>query len=187
VAPVYVLDACVLYPVVLRDLLLTLAALDAFEPRWTEAILDEMTRNVLADRPNIDPAQFDERAVGAMRRAFPAASVEGYEHLIDQMDNHPKDRHIAAAAVHVGAAAVVTYNVRDFDSELLRQHGIAVETPPKLVGQLVDDEPSVVALAVRAMAGRKKQPPMSPEDVVAAIVRQQGFRALEDSLQVLVD
>jgi hypothetical protein len=103
------------------------------------------------------------------------------------MDNHPKDRHIAAAAVHIGAAAVVTYNVRDFDSELLRQRGIAIVTPPHLVGQLVDDEPSVVALAVRAMAARKKRPTMSPADAVAAIVRQQGFGALEDSLQVLVD
>ena len=120
-APVYVLDACVLYPVVLRDLLLTLATLDAFEPRWTDAILDEMTRNVLADHPSIDQAQFHTRSVGAMRRAFPSASVEEYEHLIDQMDNHPKDRHVAAAAVHVGASALVTYNVRDFDSELLRQ------------------------------------------------------------------
>ena len=125
-APVYVLDACVLYPVVLRDLLLTLGALDAFDRRWTESILDEMTRNVLADRPDIEPTQFDARLVGAMRRAFPAASVERYEHLIGDMDNHPKDRHVAAAAVHVGAAAVVTYKVRDFDSELLRQRGIAV-------------------------------------------------------------
>jgi hypothetical protein len=41
---------------------------------------------------------------------------------------------------------------RDFDSELLRQRGIAVVTPPQLVEQLVADEPSVVALAVRAMA-----------------------------------
>ena len=36
------------------------------------------------------------------------------------MDNHPKDRHVAAAAVQIGTVAVVTYNVRDFDSELLR-------------------------------------------------------------------
>ncbi len=186
-APVYVLDSCVLYPVVIRDLLLTLATLDAFEPRWTEAILDEMTRNVLADHPTIDPAHFEAGSVGAMRRAFPAASVNGYEHLIDRMDNHPKDRHVAAAAVHIDAAAVVTYNVRDFDSELLQQRGIAIVTPPQLVAQLVDDDPSVVALAVWSIAARKKRPPMSPADVVAAIVRQQGFGALEDSLHGLVD
>lgn len=186
-APVYVLDACVLYPVVIRDLLLTLATLDAFEPRWTEAILDEMRRNVIADHPTIDPAHFEAGSVGAMRRAFPAASVEGYEHLIGDMDNHPKDRHVAAGALHIDAAAVVTYNVRDFDSELLRQRGIAIMTPPQLIGQLVGDEPSAVALAVRAMAARKKRPPMTPVEVLAAIARQQGFGALEDLLHDVID
>ena len=78
-------------------------------------------------------------------------------------------------------------NIRDFDSELLRQRRIAIVTPPQLVGQLVDDEPSVVSLALWSMAARKKRPPMSPPDVVAAIGRQQGFGALEDSLHVLVD
>jgi len=106
-----------------------------------------MTRNVLADRPDIDPAQFGERAVGAMGRAFPAAPVDGQEHLIGDMDNHPKDRHVAAAGVHIGA----------------------------------------LALARRTMSVRKNRPPVSPAEVVAAIVRQQGFRALEDSLHVLVD
>jgi hypothetical protein len=119
VAPVYVLDACVLYPVVVRDLLLTLATSDAFEPRWTAEIIGEMTRNVLADHPGIDPARFDDRAA-ALRNAIPDAWVSGYEHLIDDMDNHPKDRHVAAVAVHVSVAAVVTYNVHDFVSERLR-------------------------------------------------------------------
>lgn len=76
-APVYVLDACVLYPVVLRDLLLTLSALDAFEARWTEQIIGEMARNVLATHPELDPARFDERVVGSMRRAFPDALIAG--------------------------------------------------------------------------------------------------------------
>ena len=186
-APVYVLDACVLYPVVLRDLLLTLAALDVFDPRWTDEILDEMTRNVLADHPGIDPAHFDDRVVGAMRRAFPGASISGHEQLIDSMDNHPKDRHVAAAAVHVGATALVTYNVRDFDSEVLRQHGVAVVTPPELVQRLLTDEPSVVALGIRAMAQRKKQSPMTAAEVAAAIARQQRFGTLEGPLRRLVD
>lgn len=186
-APVYVLDACVLYPVVLRDLLLTLGALEAFEPRWTTTILDEMIRNVLADHPRIDPAQFEARVVGAMQRAFPGAGVAGFEQLTDQMDNDPKDRHVAAAAVHVGAAALVTYNLRDFDSAQLRRHRISVLTPTAVVAQLAAREPSVVALALREMAARKRRPPMTPSDVVDAIARQQGFAELEDQLRTLVE
>lgn len=181
-APVYVLDACVLYPVVLRDLLLTLSVFDAFEVRWTESILEEMTRNVRAKRPDVDPARFDERVVGSMRTAFPKAVIDGYEHLVDTADNHPKDRHVAAAALHVNADAIVTYNVRDFGGEVLGHRGVAVVTPPDVLGQLIEEEPSVVALAIRAMAARKQRPPMTPAEVVAAVARQLGFSSLMGAL-----
>jgi predicted nucleic acid-binding protein len=185
VAPVYVLDACVLYPVVLRDLLLTLSAFDAFEVRWTEEILDEMTRNLLANHSEVDPARFEERVVGAMRAGFPEALIVGYEHRIDAVDNDAKDRHVAAAAVHVNADAIVTYNVRDFGGDVLRRHGVSVVTPPQVIGRLLEDEPSVVTLAIRAMAARKKRPPMTPADVVAAVLRQQGFRVIGPALRAV--
>lgn len=63
------LDANVLYPPSLRDLLLTLAALDAFEPRWSDEILEEVTRNVLADNPDISPAAF---VLDRRRRSSPS-------------------------------------------------------------------------------------------------------------------
>ena len=44
-----------LYPPSLRDLLLTLASLDAFELRWSQEILEEFERNVIADHPDINP------------------------------------------------------------------------------------------------------------------------------------
>jgi hypothetical protein len=45
------------------------AALDAFDLRWSDEILDEVTRNVLADLPDIEEAGFVEHTIGAMRRA----------------------------------------------------------------------------------------------------------------------
>jgi hypothetical protein len=51
----------------------------------------------------------------------------------------------------------------------------------------VSDEPSVVALAIHAMASRKNHPPMSAAEVVAAIARQQGFAAFQEQLIDLVD
>lgn len=52
--------------------------------------------------------QADHR-VTQMRRAFPHATDHsaGYLQLVDAMTNHPKDRHVLAAAVASGAALIV--------------------------------------------------------------------------------
>ena len=44
---VVVLDACVLFPAPIRDLLLHCAAVDLFQPKWTSVIHDEWKRNLL--------------------------------------------------------------------------------------------------------------------------------------------
>lgn len=51
-----VLDACVLYPPSLRELLMWLAAARLFAPRLTDEIHAEWIRNVLADHANVTPA-----------------------------------------------------------------------------------------------------------------------------------
>ena len=45
------LDACVLYPQTLRDLLLNLARTNLFRARWTELINEEWTRSLLERNP----------------------------------------------------------------------------------------------------------------------------------------
>ena len=40
-----VLDACTLFPMLARDVLLTLAAHEFFSPKWSARIRDEWTRN----------------------------------------------------------------------------------------------------------------------------------------------
>jgi hypothetical protein len=59
-----VLDACVLYPASLRDVLLTLAALDDYDVVWTDEILDEVRRDVVADHCDIDPTTFTSHTLG---------------------------------------------------------------------------------------------------------------------------
>ena len=89
-------DACVLFSATLRDTLLRAAAIRLCEPYLTDTILEEVSRNVVR-RGRMS----EERAahlVEAMRSAFPQALVTGFEHLVDQMTNDPKDRQVLAAA-----------------------------------------------------------------------------------------
>lgn len=50
------LDANVLYPATLRDFLITLATTGLYRAKWTNDIHDEWIRNLLKDRPELEPA-----------------------------------------------------------------------------------------------------------------------------------
>ncbi len=50
------LDANVLFPQMLRDVLLSLSYSGVFAARWTNQIHDEWTRNLQRRRPDLTPA-----------------------------------------------------------------------------------------------------------------------------------
>src|SRR5919202_4811570 len=112
-----VLDASVLFPAAVRDTLLRAAASGLYQLYWSDEILDEVRRNLVASgRATPEQAQ---RLGDVMQGAFPEASVPGYEVLIDHMANDPKDRHVLAAAVVSQAQIIVTDNLRHFPHEAL--------------------------------------------------------------------
>jgi hypothetical protein len=73
---VVIYDACVLYPAPLRDLLIRLAAKRIVQARWTEQILDECFRNILANRPDLSEPSL-RRTRELMNRALPDVLVSG--------------------------------------------------------------------------------------------------------------
>jgi hypothetical protein len=78
-------DACLLYPFEIRDVLMVAARTRKFELRWTDAILDEFTRNLIKDgRATADNMQ---RLVADMKKLYPRAtiSLSDYESLIPVM------------------------------------------------------------------------------------------------------
>ena len=97
-AAIALLDANVLYPAPLRDLLVQLALDGLFQARWSAEIDDEWRRNLLAARPEL--AAQTERTQAIMRRALPDALVTGYAaHISGLSLPDPGDRHVLAAAI----------------------------------------------------------------------------------------
>ena len=96
-----VLDANVLYPASLRDLLLRLAEERLYQPRWSAQILDELRRNLVAD------GRSDEvrvrRMLAQMQYTFPDAIFDPSPATIELMTNAVEDRHVLATAVESGA------------------------------------------------------------------------------------
>ncbi|MGC4043056.1 MAG: PIN domain-containing protein [Armatimonas sp.] len=98
--PIAVLDANVLYPASVRDILLWLANSYFFTPKWTEEIHAEWMRNLQADKPELEESKI-KRTYSQMQKAFPEANVTEYEALIENLTNSPKDRHVLAAGYQI--------------------------------------------------------------------------------------
>jgi len=135
------LDACVLYPAPIRDLLLHLADQELYFPKWTDQIHQEWTGNLIQNRPDLSIGQL-ESTVSAMQRAFPFANVSDFESLIQTIKlSDPNDAHILAAAIHCGANVIVTSNLKDFPVEYLAQFGIVPRHPDAFISKLVKSSP----------------------------------------------
>ncbi|WP_410537144.1 PIN domain-containing protein [Streptomyces sp. KL2] len=112
-------DASVLYPSTLRDLLISIAQDGLVQAKWTDRVLDETFGNLKAKRPDLDSARLD-RTRQAMMRAVGDCMVRGYEPLIGAVElPGPDDRHVLAAAVRAKAQVIVTFNLKDFPSDVL--------------------------------------------------------------------
>jgi len=163
---IVVLDADVLFPFTLRDTLLRAAAAGFYQVRWSEQILDEMTRNLVSTGTTPQPKSDRLRAI--MTRAFPDAAVAGYEPLVASMTNHAKDRHVVAAAVKAGAQVVVTSNLKDF-VEL--PPGVEAQSPDEFLGNLFDLDPDRFVRILREQAADLINPPMTFDELLDRLAR----------------
>ena len=136
-----VLDACVLYPPVLRDLLLGCAEAGLYEPKWSERILEEWARATVKLGPG---AEAQARGVAVlMREVFPRALVAaapGVEARLVLPD--PNDTHVLAVAVASGADAIVTFNAQDFPRHVLAGEGVARRDPDGFLWELWSGDPA---------------------------------------------
>jgi len=126
----------------LADTLLRMAETPRFYlPKWSQMIMDEVTRNLI-QKWNMPPEKAHRRE-DQLRRYFPEAWVDGFEPLIGAISNHPKDRHVIAAAVFARADLIVTYNRRHFAAESLHAWEIEVQAPSTFLRGLYDLDPGL--------------------------------------------
>lgn len=165
-----VLDACVLIPAALRDTLLRAAREGLYRSYWSEMILDEVHRNLVkSGMMTPDQASY---LTGTLREKFPRALAEGFEPLIPSMTNHPKDRHVVAAAVVAHAQVIVTFNLRDFPATALTPHGIEARHPDTFLTSLANLEPEVMAGVIERQAAALRNPPKTYDEILDNLTGQ---------------
>jgi len=168
---VVVYDACFLYGNTQRDLLIRIAQSGLVQAKWTNAILDELQKNLTAGRPDI-PVEKLIRLRTLMNRAVPDALVEGYEPLIEALKLPDlEDRHVLAAAIKAQAQVIVTSNLRDFPADMLEPWNVEAKSPDDFVLDQIDFDDRVVWACVQQIVDSRNNPPETVEDVLDALER----------------
>ncbi len=137
------IDACVLYPTVMREVILGAAAAGLFEPRWSPRILEEWARAARKIGPEGETIARGE--IAGIQARFPRAQVhipQGVEARLWLPD--PSDVHVLAAAIGCSADAIMTLNAKDFPRGELADHGIERVDPDGFMIGLAVTHPDVV-------------------------------------------
>jgi predicted nucleic acid-binding protein len=167
-----VLDACVLFSRLQRDVLLSLAHADLYTARWTQDIEREWASSLVEKYP--DAADKIPRLVEHMREAIPDCLIVDYAPLITSIQlPDERDRHVLAAAIRGNADAIVSLNTKDFPASVLATFDIEIQTPDQFVLNQIMLNPPKALTAIKKMRERWERPSMLAADMVDLFEKRQ--------------
>ncbi|MGB7318189.1 MAG: PIN domain-containing protein [Planktotalea sp.] len=138
------LDTCVLYPTVMREMLIGAAKAGAFQPLWSTRIQEEWRRAALK-HGEMAALEAQSEAV-FLNAAFSSACLS---YPLEQEARFwlpdPSDIHVLAAAVIGGADGIVTLNNKDFPAGILAEEGLSRVNPDALLYGMWQTEPELIA------------------------------------------
>ncbi|MHA6323463.1 RSP_2648 family PIN domain-containing protein [Roseivivax sp. CAU 1753] len=122
------IDTCVMYPTVMRSVLLGVAATGAFTPLWSARILEEWARAARKLGPGGEAQARGE--IAALRARWPRAEVTWKPSLETRLWlPDPNDIHVLAAAIAGSADVILTLNAQDFPRGPLAGEGLSRADP----------------------------------------------------------
>lgn len=137
------IDANVLFPTVLREIVLGVAKTSAFTPLWSARILEEWRR--AAARLSPKDAAIAEAEILSAKLAFPDAEVAVSDDTQSRLSlPDPDDVHVLAAAIDGGAEELLTMNLRDFPTNALSAQGILRRAPDEFLLEQFHADPGGV-------------------------------------------
>ena len=165
------LDANVLYPAPVRDLLLQLAVTDLYKARWTAHIHREWIDNLLKNEPHRKRADL-ERTRDLMDNATRDALVTGYQSLIESLTlPDPDDRHVLAAAIVGRCDVIVSTNLKDFPESALEPFGIDAQHPDEFLCNHLHLAQGLFCSCVQKVRRRLTKPRYTVEEYLQNLTR----------------
>jgi predicted nucleic acid-binding protein len=149
--PRVLLDANVLFPTVLREILIGVAAKGGVAPLWSARILEEWARATRRLPPGAEDIARAE--IARLRADWPGAEVSVPAALVAEITlPDPDDAHVLAAAIAGGAGTLLTFNRVDFPNRLVTPRGVLPRDPDGFLTELARESGIVAAAAEAARA-----------------------------------
>ena len=148
-----VLDACVLYPSALREILIGVAGQGLYSPLWSARILGEWQRATVKLGP--EAAAITAGEIASLRAAWPEAEIAAHPESEARLWlPDPADTHVLATAISGGASLIITLNLRDFPQRSLAPEAVQAQSPDDFLMDLWLAHGAVVETVLRAVQAR---------------------------------
>ncbi len=137
------LDTCVMFPTVMREMLLGVAGQGLFTPLWSDRILEEWARAARRLGPTGEMQARGEIALLGVR--WPKACVQYPPSLESRLWlPDPADIHVLAAAIAGHADLIITQNAKDFPRNILAEEGLKRLASDEFLCQFFQTNPKAV-------------------------------------------
>jgi predicted nucleic acid-binding protein len=170
-----VLDACVLYPTVLREILQGAGEAGLYEPVFSDRILREWVLATAKLGPAAPAIAEGEAAI--LRASFPRLLVREQPQIEARLLlPDPNDRHVLATAIAGSADAIVTFNAQDFPGHALAAEGVTRRDPDGFLWELHSRHPEAMAGIVETVRARAEAISGQPVALKGLLKRAKLYR-----------
>ena len=175
------IDANVLYPTVMREVVLGVAAQGLFEPLWSPRILEEWARAAARLGPEGETQARGE--IAQVSALWPRALVRHPPDLEARLWlPDAGDIHVLAAAIQGSADAIMTVNAKDFPRHILAEEGLSRVDPDGYLQQCAAAHPDVLASVAHGVLAQARQ--LSGEDwTLRALMKKARLPRLGKTLE----
>ena len=134
------MDACIIFPTVMREMLIETAAAGGFTPLWSDKILEEWRH--AAGRADFEVGGIAGVEIALLKASWPKAMVQTDPTVIETLSlPDQNDRHVLAAAIAGEAEILLTRNLKDFPTKTLARHDIVRREPDGFLLEFAQNGP----------------------------------------------
>lgn len=122
-----------------------------------------------------------------MNEAVRDCLVTGFEALIPSLSlPDPDDRHVVAAAIVANAQVILTFNLKDFPDDKLREYKIRAVHPDDFLVELLELATAPVCGVIKRQREGLRNPPKTAEELLTTL-ECQGLPQSAQRLRPFVD